>query len=225
MLILEVEPRVSCWEIWRTFENVSAYDVYSFCFCTSWASALDTSWSTSLMRFVICCCSEDTCTAHVLKCDCSRLHMLIRWVGCSRSSTSGSRFAGSVSVPRITGRNIGTLCSRTMSSSFSMPTSRAAADFTTTMLCAPPLPPPPVGAVVGRPLPPLPSSCWGKSESEQTLMGGETGRESQMYAEDGVTDEVDLPPLPPPASPERPGVDEDVPDAVGLAVEWRSVKV
>lgn len=83
---------------------------------------------------------------------------------------------------------------------------------------------------------------YGRSESEQTLIGGETGRESQMYADDGVTDEVEypsskipppigvvpvtaivlprcslLPADPEPPAPERPDAEDD--DVPGLLAE------
>uniref|UniRef100_A0A8D8L1H7 (northern house mosquito) hypothetical protein n=1 Tax=Culex pipiens TaxID=7175 RepID=A0A8D8L1H7_CULPI len=44
---------------------------------------------------------------------------------------------------------------------------------------------------------------YGRSESEQTLIGGETGRESQMYADEGVPVEKDGPDAVPPGPSSR----------------------
>lgn len=64
---------------------------------------------TSRTLWPSCICSEATASLHKAMCCWYRRHRFSSPLGSRRSKTSGSRTAGRFRVPRIIGRNIGTL--------------------------------------------------------------------------------------------------------------------
>ena len=64
---------------------------------------------TSRTLWPSCTCSEATTSLHKAMCCWYRRHRLSSPFGSRRSKTSGSRTAGRFNVPRIIGRNMGTL--------------------------------------------------------------------------------------------------------------------